>query len=85
MASVFKQAATQSRICRPNIVSSVYRVSSVENIEARIRAEVWKKQIRIKVFFEDYDKLRKGYCIEDKFISGLSSALSFLNLHLNSD
>ena len=85
MASVFKQAATQSRISRPNIVSSVYRVSSVENIEARIRAEVWKKQIRIKVFFEDYDKLRKGYCIEDKFISGLSSALSFLNLHLNSD
>jgi hypothetical protein len=43
---------------------------------------VWKKQIRLKTFFEDYDKLRKGYCIEDKFFSALSSALSFLNLTL---
>jgi hypothetical protein len=29
----------------------------------------------MKVFFEDYDKLRKGYCIEDKFISGLATAM----------
>jgi hypothetical protein len=47
----------------------------VPEIEANISAEVWKKQIRIKVFFEDYDKLRKGYCIEDKFISGLATAM----------
>lgn len=85
MASIFKQAATQSRTSPIIIVAPVYRVTSVDNIEARIRAEVWKKQIRIKTFFEDYDKLRKGHCIEDKFISGLASALSFLNLHLNSD
>ena len=39
----------------------------------------------MKVFFEDYDKLRKGHCIDDKFKSGLSSALSFLNMHLNAD
>lgn len=39
----------------------------------------------MKTFFEDYDKLRKGHCIEDKFISGLSSALSFLNLHLTAE
>lgn len=52
------------------------------SIEARIAAEVWKKQIRMKSFFEDYDKLRRGYCIEDKFISGLSTALYFLNVHL---
>ncbi len=39
----------------------------------------------MKTFFEDYDKLRKGHCIEDKFISGLASALSFLNLHLTAE
>lgn len=39
----------------------------------------------MKTFFEDYDKLRKGYCIEDKFVSGLASALSFLNLHLTAE
>lgn len=46
---------------------------------------MWKKQIRIKTFFEDYDKLRKGYCIEDKFISGLNTALSFLHIHLTAE
>jgi hypothetical protein len=46
---------------------------------------VWKKQIRIKVFFEDYDKLRKGFCIEDKFISGLATAMEFLCIHLNEE
>ena len=85
MTSVFKQAATQSRTSMINVVAPVYRVPSVENIESRIRAEVWKNQIRIKTFFEDYDKLRKGYCIEDKFISALASALSFLNLNLNAE
>jgi hypothetical protein len=36
-----------------------------------------------KTFFEDYDKLRKGFCIEDKFISGLASAMEFLCISLN--
>lgn len=85
MTSIFKQAANQSRIHFVILVSSFYRIPTVENIEARIRAEVWKKQIRVKTFFEDYDKLRKGYCIEDKFLSGLTSALNFLNVHLNSE
>ena len=66
-------------------VSTVYRVPTVENIEARIRAEVWKKQIRIKTFFEDFDKLRKGHCIDDKFKSALASALGFLNLNLTAE
>jgi hypothetical protein len=39
----------------------------------------------MKIFFEDYDKLRKGTCIEDKFISGLSTAISFLCISLNED
>ena len=39
----------------------------------------------MKVFFEDYDKLRKGYCIEDKFISGLATAMEFLCVSLKND
>ena len=39
----------------------------------------------MKTFFEDYDKLRKGYCVDDKFISGLSSALSFLSISLTQE
>lgn len=39
----------------------------------------------MKVFFEDYDKLRKGYCIEDKFISGLATAMEFLCISLNEE
>lgn len=31
-------------------------------VEQIIKAEVWKRQIRIKYFFEDFDKLRKGFC-----------------------
>lgn len=46
---------------------------------------MWKKQIRLKTFFEDYDKLRRGYCIEDKFISALSSAIEFVSVSLSSD
>lgn len=46
---------------------------------------MWKKQIRLKAFFEDYDKLRRGYCIEDKFISALSSAIEFVSVSLCSD
>ena len=63
--------------------SDRFKVKTVADIEASISAEVWKKQIRIKVFFEDYDKLRKGYCIEDKFISGLAAAMEFLCVHLS--
>ena len=37
----------------------------------------------MKTFFEDYDKLRRGYCIEDKFISGLSTAIEFLCVSLS--
>ena len=39
----------------------------------------------MKTFFEDYDKLRKGHCIEDKFISAVGAALGFLNLSLTAD
>lgn len=35
----------------------------------------------MKLFFEDFDKLRKGHCNEDKFKSALSLALYFLNLN----
>jgi hypothetical protein len=39
----------------------------------------------MKTFFEDYDKLRKGTCIEDKFISGLSTAIGFLSLSFSDE
>ena len=38
MTSIFKQAANQSRSIVITLVSSFYRVPTVENIEARIRA-----------------------------------------------
>ena len=66
-----------------HLVNSSCRPKSVNDIEAHIRAEVWRKQIRIKTFFEDYDKLRKGYCIEDKFISALATAMEFLAVSLS--
>lgn len=39
----------------------------------------------MKYFFEDFDKLRKGFCTEDKFRSGLSIALYFLNINLTDE
>lgn len=41
-------------------------------------AEVFKRQIRMKDFFFDFDRLRKGFVTEDKF----RSALSMLHMHM---
>lgn len=49
-----------------------------KDIEKLIKAEVFKKQIRIREFFFDFDRLRKGIVTEDKF----RSALSMLGMHL---
>lgn len=43
-------------------------------VEQTIKAEVWKRQIRMKYFFEDFDKLRKGFCTEDKVSLRLCSS-----------
>ena len=37
-----------------------------KDIESLIRAEVFKKQVRIKDFFYDFDRLRKGHVTDDK-------------------
>lgn len=37
-----------------------------DDIERYIKAEAFKHQLRIKDFFEDFDKLRKGWVTEDK-------------------
>jgi hypothetical protein len=37
-----------------------------EDIETRIRQECYKKQIRVKEFFVDFDRLRKGWVTDDK-------------------
>jgi len=84
MTSILGQAGSSTRT--KHVISvgvNRFKTRSVAEVEANISAEVWKKQVRIKVFFDDYDKLRKGHCIEDKFISGLATALEFLSVTLN--
>lgn len=43
-----------------------HNIKIEQDIEKFIKAEAFKNQLRIKDFFEDYDKLRKGYITEDK-------------------
>jgi hypothetical protein len=85
MTSILRQAGSSTSNFNFYSVGDRYRPKSVEEIEAHISAEVWRKQIRLKTFFEDYDKLRRGYCIEDKFISGLASAMEFLCVSLTNE
>ncbi|KAL4466875.1 hypothetical protein ABPG74_010472 [Tetrahymena malaccensis] len=61
---------------RFNISKNTITVNT--DIEKLIKAEVFKKQIRIREFFYDFDRLRKGVVTEDKF----RSALSMLGMHL---
>lgn len=44
----------------------------------RLKSEVYKRRIRVKEFFFDFDRLRKGTITEDKF----RSALSMLNIFM---
>lgn len=44
------------------------------DIEKYIKAEAFLEQFRIKDFFEDFDKLRKGYVTEDKVESHEASS-----------
>ena len=45
------------------------------DVEKRLQADVLKDRIRIKQFFIDFDRLRKGYVGE----AGVSSPISHLN------
>jgi hypothetical protein len=57
---------------------------SIENdVEKYIRAEVYSTQMRIKDFFEDFDKLRKGWVTEDKVIFFPPDG-SYLSIHRSS-
>lgn len=47
-------------------------------MEKKIRQQVFEKRIRIKESFTDFDRLRKGIVIVDKF----RTALIMLDLHL---
>ena len=58
-----------------------HKLNIETDVEKYIRAEVFQNQIRIKDFFEDFDKLRKGWVTEDKF----RSALSRLKIHFTED
>jgi Ca2+-binding EF-hand superfamily protein len=61
---------------RYNVTKTNINVNT--DIELLIKAEVFKKQIRIKDFFVDFDRLRRGVVTEDKF----RTALSNLNMHM---
>ncbi|CAD8206649.1 unnamed protein product [Paramecium pentaurelia] len=52
-----------------------------QDIETRLQQDVYKKQIRVREFFTDFDRLRKGWVTEDKF----RSALSMINFHFTKD
>jgi len=51
------------------------------DIEKRIKSDVYQKNIRVREFFFDYDKLRKGTVTDDKF----RTALSMLNIYMTKD
>jgi len=51
------------------------------DIEKRIKSEVYQKGIRVREFFFDYDKLRKGVVTEDKF----RTALSMIKVYMTKD
>lgn len=63
-----------------SVVSAMPSTQKDLDVELQIKAEVWKRQIRIKYFFEDFDKLRKGHCTEDK-VTDSNNAVSIWSLH----
>ena len=63
-----RNSSISHKIVKPFVetVASKHRLSIESDVEKYIRAEVFQNQIRIKDFFEDFDKLRKGWVTEDK-------------------
>jgi Ca2+-binding EF-hand superfamily protein len=53
----------------------------VQDVLTEIRSQVKKNRIRLRDFFTDFDKLRTGRCIPQKFRSGLSMAKLTLSAH----
>ena len=53
-----------------------------KDIEKLIKAEVFKKQIRIREFFFDFDRLRKGLVTEDKVKNLLFHRILFIFLNV---
>ncbi len=52
----------------------------LEELEAKVIRYVVTRGIRLKMFFEDYDKMRKGYCTNTEFEKALNLAFgSFLS------
>jgi len=71
MTETEQQARSRYNVTKADILSN-------KDIESLIKAEVFRKQIRIKDFFSDFDRLRRGLVTEDKF----RSALSMLKMHM---
>lgn len=74
MTSILKQTGSQLGNVDCDAVATKQSAVKDLEVEKAIKAEVWKRQIRMKYFFEDFDKLRKGFCTEDKVLTGLFSS-----------
>lgn len=60
-----------------NLLASITNKHTLQidyDIEKYIKAEAFLEQFRIRDFFEDFDKLRKGYVTEDKVSWSLLSS-----------
>lgn len=67
---------------------SPQRKEPIENLMLRISSLCKQKRIRPLEFFQDHDKLRKGFCSEAKFISAINQMKmdlddSFVNILVN--
>lgn len=69
-------------------ITNKHTLQIESDIEKYIKAEAFLEQFRIKDFFEDFDKLRKGYVTEDKVVSTnrqFRTGLALLKIHLTED
>lgn len=72
----FQQATTDIDVIKPRWEAPRVDIfCDPSDIEDRLRAAVVMKRVRIEQFFQDYDKLRKGYVTKAQF----NSILSMLN------
>jgi len=78
----FRVTSGQSKYLGGFGITKPTDVLNVElDVEKRMQAEILKRQVRIKEFFHDFDRLRKGTVGE----AGFRTCLGTLNLRLTED
>lgn len=76
---VQKRIGASPAVLRGNDIRSSQAMNDVVDVNSvivRIREAVKGRGISLKLFFEDYDKLRRGLVSEDRFFRSLDTALS---------